>query len=112
MRFLRLVLALTFATAAVVQYNDPDALRWVALYGLASLLCFWSLGAAPPRLLVVGTALWAGIWAAYWVPGVLAQGAITFDEEQRELGGLVIVALVMAGLALRRGVGARAGAAA
>ena len=41
----------------------------VILYGLASLLCFWSLGASPPRLLTAGTALWAAIWAGYWLPG-------------------------------------------
>jgi hypothetical protein len=40
------------------------------------------------------------VWAATLVPDVVAVGALTFDEEQRELGGLVIVAAIMIALAL------------
>ena len=45
------VMAVLFAFAAAVQYNDPDPLRWMAMYGLAMLACGLALAGRLPRLL-------------------------------------------------------------
>lgn len=39
---LLIVLALYFLFAAAVQYNDPDPLHWMALYGLSAVGCFFA----------------------------------------------------------------------
>ena len=44
-------MAVLFAFAAAVQCNDPDPLRWMAMYGLAMLACGLALAGRLPRLL-------------------------------------------------------------
>jgi hypothetical protein len=43
-------MAVLFLVAAAVQYNDPDPLRWMAIYGLAGLACLLALAGWLPRL--------------------------------------------------------------
>jgi hypothetical protein len=68
------VMALLFLFATAVQYNDPDPLRWMAIYGLAG---FVSLQAARARLtphwglVVVG--LVALGWAALIGPTIVGK---------------------------------------
>jgi hypothetical protein len=101
-----------FLAAAGLQYNDPDPLVWIAIYGLAASACglhaahrlAWSFAAS------VGVA--ALIWAATFAPRVLgtaSPGDLVQSmkaetpqvEESREALGLLIVAAWMAGLAVR-----------
>jgi hypothetical protein len=106
------LMAVLFAIAVAVQYNDPDPLRWMAIYGLAGLGCLLALAGRLPRLLPVLVGLAALAWAATLAPGVVGQVSIgeLFEsyamksapvEEAREMGGLLIVAAWMAVLALR-----------
>ena len=100
-----------FLVSASLQYNDPDAPRWMAVYGLAALACglfrrragLWL--AAP----VLGGSL---MWAAWLAPAVLpglAMGdlfrTMKAEEPSIELGreflGLLIVAAWMAVLLFR-----------
>ena len=108
-----IVLGLYFLFALVVQYNDPDPIRWMAIYLAAAGV---SLAAAfrrvPPVLpLVVGAV--ALIWAGTLAPVVLF-GRTTFAEmfrtyemmspqmeEGREMLGLLVVAVWMTVLAVR-----------
>jgi len=57
-------MAALFAFAAAVQYNDPDPLRWMAIYGLAMLACGLALAGRlswlPPALLGLIALIWAG----------------------------------------------------
>jgi hypothetical protein len=103
---------LVFAFSTAVQVNDPDPLRWVAVYGLAAVVCLLSLAGRvpwwPPALLcLVALAL-----AATLAPRVLGRvplrdmfGAFemrdTGVEESREMYGLLIVAAWMAVVAAR-----------
>jgi len=96
--------ALLFAAFAALQLNDPDALEWIAIYGVASALCLAvALGrrAWPYGLLLPGVAL---LWALSLVPAILAQpivwhavfgpGGMSYApgvEETREALGLLIV---------------------
>lgn len=101
---------LLFAFSVVVQVNDPDPLRWIAIYSAAALACLvssqlhWTFPAA------VG--LVALAWAATLAPSVI--GNVPFRsmfeefemknlaiEESREMYGLLLVAFWMAVLAHR-----------
>lgn len=99
-----------FLFFAVVQHNDPDPLRWMAIYLAAALCCALELVGRLHWLLPALVALVALIWAGIWAPGVVGQvnwghafstpgmsGDIR-EEEARELGGLVIVAVWCAAL--------------
>ena len=109
-RVLNFVMLLAFLLSAAVQYNDPDALVWIVLYGAAAVACFFfargRLHWAVPA--VVG--LVAFVWAATLVPHVLGRVGFgeMFESMQmkdprvelgRELGGLSVVAVWMAVLA-------------
>ena len=61
LKFVNLVLLVAFTLSAAVQYNDPDALVWVAIYLAAAAMCLlqyrhngrrW----LPPALLVIALA--------------------------------------------------------
>jgi Transmembrane family 220, helix len=111
-RIVSALLVPLFLFSAAVQYNDPDPVRWAAIYLAAMAVC---LGHALrpmtplPGALVAGVAL---IWAAIWTPGALKTlpsfgDATKFQmmapgvEEVRELLGLLIVVVATGLLALR-----------
>lgn len=109
---------LLFAFAALVQLNDPDPLRWIAIYAAASIACAMSawrrVHAAFPA--IVGAIALA--WAVALVPQVV--GRVPFAsmfaefemanvgiERSREMYGLLVVAawmVVVARKARRDGV--------
>ena len=109
------VMALLFLVATAVQYNDPDPLRWMAIYGAAALLAAWA-AARPlgsPRWLAAAVGATALLWSAVVALGAarLAAPGDLFRhwhmddvavEETRESLGLLIVAAWMAVLCLRR----------
>jgi hypothetical protein len=114
-RVLAAVFALLFAFAAFVNFNDPDSMRWIALYGLATVVAAWRALSAtgPPAPLPIGVAVVAGAWAANLLPGVLGKvgwGEMTAAwemkntriEEGREFWGLTIVVVAMLMLAFIR----------
>lgn len=101
------------ATSAALQYNDPDPLRWVALYlaaGAAALATLvrprlWWLSLAVAAIAVTwAVLLWAGV-ARYvevsdlWRKMSEKGGKV---EEMREAGGLSLV-VVGAALSAWRG---------
>lgn len=100
------VMLVAFLFSVVVQYNDPDPIRWILLYGFAALNCFLSLRGRlrwPLPGVVGGVAL---LWALLLAPGVIGKTTIgslfesfemanTVVEEAREMGGLLIVAAWM-----------------
>jgi hypothetical protein len=110
MRVLDYVFAAIFLVMAGLQFNDPDPVYWVAIYGGAALV---SLSKALGRYsefwaaIVIGGAV-AGL--IYAVPGVLnfieygsfeeLTGKMTaskpYIESTREFGGLLIVLIVLA----------------
>jgi hypothetical protein len=91
-----------FAVSVVVQYNDPDPLYWMAIYGVSLALAIQSaLGKTPlvpnAAALAVYTAL-----AARSLPDLLGGREEAFthwhmlsagDEVAREAGGLLICAV-------------------
>jgi hypothetical protein len=105
--------ALLFAFAAAVQYNDPDPLPWMAIYGAATI----SSALAAARLSftpgAAATGLVALAWAGWLAPRVVGHTSFAdlfghlgmvdvHAEEGREMIGLLLVAGWMAALVLAR----------
>lgn len=103
---------LLFSFGAAVQVNDPDPVRWIAVYALAAAACLlsllrrlhWTL----PALLSAVALAWAATLASRVVGRVPFRdmfGAFEMRnvgiEESREMYGLLIIAAWMAVLALR-----------
>src|SRR6185503_18124067 len=66
-RAANLALALVFTGFAAVQYNDPDPVRWMAVYGAAAVVC--GLAAFRPRSAGLPAAA-VGLAAFVWALGV------------------------------------------
>jgi len=90
-----------FLLSAAVQWNDPDPVVWMGIYGLAAALS----GAAAAGRLPLGPNLGAAILflvlTALWAPSLLGARGAAFtsfhmqaarDEEPRETVGLAICA--------------------
>ena len=60
-----------FVICAVIQWNDPDPLRWMAIYAAAAAACFLAPHRPHGWILPTGVALVALIWAGYLGPTVL-----------------------------------------
>ena len=119
MRVANLVMSVLFLFSAAVQVNDPDPIRWMAMYVAAAVLSAW-MGLSPPRgpgsralpFVLAGIAL---IWAAAIVSHTSGYVELPrlFEswemknpavEEYRETYGLLIVAawMIAAGAHVRR----------
>ena len=104
--FLGWLFVILFSISAILQYNDPDALLWMAIYGLAMLVTLGFLFKKVPSQLpfVLGI---LGVFGFYYVLPekfegfAIGEGAIKNIEEAREAFGLLIIAVVMFVLALR-----------
>ncbi|MHC5113036.1 MAG: transmembrane 220 family protein [Planctomycetota bacterium] len=92
---IRVILALGLGYAAILQHNDPDAIWWALFYGVAALAALLSELPQVPRFVPIGVGLVALVWAAALVPTVLREASYTWNEIERELGGLVLVAVCM-----------------
>ena len=105
------LMCLAFLFSVVVQYNDPDPVRWMALYGSAALLSGLEIRRRVRPLWPIIVALVAATWAATLAPQVLGKvpfGAMFAEfemhdqgvEESREMYGLLLVALWMGAIAV------------
>lgn len=103
-------MALLFAFAAFVQWNDPDPVAWILLYGLAATLA--ALAARGRARFVpnaAAAALFTGL-AIWWAPSLESARGEAFtsvrmqateDEEPRETIGLLLCAVWTAVTAVR-----------
>ena len=107
------LMAAVFLLCVAVQYNDPDPIWWMAIYGLAAAACILYLARRLPPALSAGIGIVALIWAARLAPAVIGQvspseifASIEMKsaavEVAREMGGLLIVACWMAVLTAAR----------
>ncbi len=112
---INIVMALLFIFAAVMQYNDPDVIRWIAMYGSAALACIlWSFGR--DKKLIPGIIF---LVCMFWIVVLLvdaASGPFDFEgliesmgmknesiELYREIWGLLAVSLWMSVLFFKKG---------
>jgi hypothetical protein len=116
MRWLNLPFLIMMLGFAAVQYNDPDALLWIAYYLVPAawgLLALWRPQrlAAPTlrRWLWLSAVVWTGLMIYYWpaMPGFWQRDVFMQEETAREGMGMMLAWLaVMVALAsafLRRG---------
>jgi hypothetical protein len=106
MRTANLVMSALFLFSTVLQMNDPDPVRWMAIYGAAAAVCLW-LGAVAPRgNLARAVPLAVALVALAWSAAIAARAAAhvsplrlfeswemkdTAVEEDREMYGLLVV---------------------
>ena len=107
------VMILAFLFSAIVQYNDPDPLIWMAIYGAAMIACLlFALGKLPSYLPAIVASI-ALVWALSLASQVIGKVGFTelfqaFEmkderiEAGREFGGLLIVVFWMSALILAR----------
>ncbi|MQA31248.1 MAG: hypothetical protein GEU82_15675 [Luteitalea sp.] len=105
-------MAALFGLAAVLQLNDPDPARWMAIYGAAMLVAAYAgrRGGVPawaPLLVAAVALLWGLVWSTDVAdPGIYTRMFEQWEmrnmavEEARETSGLLIVGGWMAVLAL------------
>lgn len=95
-----------YLLCAAVQYNDPDALAWIALYLAAAACTGMSLAAIPPTNVARILAIFALAYALWLIPGFYGKvsapellDALTMRtqhvEVAREAGGALLVAAWM-----------------
>jgi len=105
-RVMNVLMGCLFLLALVLQYNDPDPLRWMAIYGAAAVVCLLALRRRLRRWMPLVVGVVALAWAATLAPGVVGRVSprdlfreipmgSTAIEEGREMGGLLIVAAWM-----------------
>ena len=113
LRVFEFLFALLFLFGALVQYNDPDPLRWMAIYLAASVSCFFAgfnnIGWQFPAAVAVVALVWALIWAPQAFPNVRIEEMFESwemknvrVEEGREMYGLFIIFVVMTVVAIGR----------
>lgn len=91
-----------FVVSAAVQWNDPDPLAWIGLYGLAAVLAGAAArGRVPLAANLAAFALFI-LLTALWLPSLETARAEAFtsvqmkasrDEEPRETVGLALAAV-------------------
>ncbi|MEZ4969108.1 MAG: transmembrane 220 family protein [Flavobacteriaceae bacterium] len=94
------VFTILFVWAALVQYNDSDAIVWYILYGIAAVASFLfflgKLNFLIPLILTFAYLIGAWIyWPEYFEGVAIGRGNIDNIEHARESLGLLINALVM-----------------
>ena len=112
-RILNGLMALLFLLAVAVQYNDPDPIRWMLLYGAAMVVAaVVAIKGYIPMMAPVVVCAVALVWGVYWAvtsgtPFALYEHMFdawemknTAIEEAREASGLLIVAFWMAVIAV------------
>ncbi len=104
-------MAVLFLICAAIQFNDPDPLRWAAIYGAAGFACLAAGRFRYSWPLPTGVGLVALVWAA-WLSPILSQVRLRdlarsmhaetpSIELGREFLGLLIVLGWMGFLSLR-----------
>ena len=89
MRIVHLFMLALFVAWAAFQWNDPDGLVWVAVYGIAAIECLLFLMGRFPKSLGVAYVILCAIWAVILAVGLILDGEFIFDERGREMFGLL-----------------------
>src|SRR5262245_7830346 len=104
MRIANYIMIPLFLMCVVVQYNDPDPIRWMAIYGAAMICCILFAMHKLPKWLPLTVAGVALIWAltippSFWNKQIPMGEVFSMIhmihpgvEEVREMLGLLIVA--------------------
>ena len=104
MKIIKLILAIIFILFAAVQYNDPDPLLWMFIYGFVALLLLVSAFRGISKELIIASCVGLisysllylpGLWE-WWTEGQAGELVAEmkadkmYIEESREFLGLLI----------------------
>jgi MFS superfamily sulfate permease-like transporter len=110
MKAVNLLLALMFVAFAVVQFNDPDPLVWILVYGAMAVICALAAFRYYPRTVMTVLLGCYVVYSFFFYKGVIEWWAqddksILFDdiakmqhpyvEESREFLGLMTCIIVL-----------------
>lgn len=112
MKILNAFIAILFALFAIFQYNDPDGMTWVLIYGVIAILAGFVVFNKVYPDLSLGALILTGGMCLLHLPGAiefftnddgigLAQGmsnTYPYIEIMREFGGLLLATLAMFGV--------------
>lgn len=84
-----------FLYAAVVQWNDPEPLRWIALYASAAVIAILPIFHPVFPTPCLALAMVSIGWALSLVPSLFQQLAFTGTEAERDFAGLSLVGFWM-----------------
>lgn len=101
--YLSYLMFAVFVLSAAVQYNDPDPLLWIFVYGGAALLTWlfirdrlswWVSAIAGATLLLWALVLLPEVWGVVGIPDLFEAWEMNnmAIETAREAGGLLIIA--------------------
>lgn len=108
-KIIKLTLAVIFLLFAVLQYNDPDPLLWMVIYGFTAIMLMLPINTVVMRRVLLGAILLGSAYACFYLPGVyqwvasgdfgsIAESMKTdkmYIEETREFFGLLIAILAL-----------------
>ncbi len=110
MKYIHFTLAALFLLFTIVQFNDPDPILWIVIYGAMVALCVMAaLKIFYPKVMMVQAALYLVYCGLLWTSAsqwlMSDNKAMLFDEvakmenlyieESREFLGLVICLVVL-----------------
>ena len=112
------VFLIAFGLSAAVQYNDPDALAWIAIYIGAAGMCIARLRQRLPRWLPLLLLAVCVTWVSTLLPDMMGKvswqdifASISMQslavEEAREIGGLTLIIIWASVVALQGDPGPR-----
>ena len=83
------LMLLLFATAAIVQYNDPDPWLWMGVYGAGALCCALFLAGRLPAILSGILTVGCLLGTLYFTVRILFGSVPFFDVTGQEMMGLM-----------------------
>ena len=106
MRIANIVFAALFIFGAIVQFNDPDPLAWVAVYLFAAGACVLAIRQPRGFIVQLAVAIVCVVWAVVISPQVFGHSSFgqmfeswemkdTSVEYSREMYGLALIGLWM-----------------
>lgn len=105
--YINYLFLIAFLLSVAVQFNDPDTLLWILIYGAAAAVCIFYILKKIPWFIPASVGFLALVWALLLLPDVIhASDSLnnTFSswemnglevEETREMFGLLIVTFWM-----------------
>ena len=79
---------LVFLLCVVVQYNDPDSLIWMTMYGFAAITCILSIRDKIHLSISIFLGLIGIVWALTLLPDVIPNYSTTDNLFNWKMNGL------------------------